>query len=207
VTEGQGPNECGNEPTHQKPNPLYNQFEQIHGPNIDADGNGDLFPDADGNTLLMVDVDTMFVGMQFMDKDDFKKHLRGYAIKKRFHYKLKPNDNDRIKFVCRFNKSQDCKFFIWASVTRGEPTFSVRRFNLKHTCSTQLKTRNRAANAEFVAEYLYDKLKRGDAMLLPYALKDQFFTTHNTNVPYHVAWGARTMTLERLMGAMMNLIS
>ncbi|KAI3921222.1 hypothetical protein MKW92_052833, partial [Papaver armeniacum] len=58
VTEVQGPNECGNEPTHRKPNPWYNQFVQIHGPDIDADDNGDLFPDADGNTLLMVDVDT-----------------------------------------------------------------------------------------------------------------------------------------------------
>ncbi|XP_026422201.1 uncharacterized protein LOC113318267 [Papaver somniferum] len=126
VTEVQGPNECGNEPTHQKLHPWYNQFEQVHGEDVDADGNGELFPDADGNTLLMVDVDTIFLGMQFMDKDDFKKHLRGYyAIKKRFQYKLKPNDNERIKVICRFNKSQDCKFFIWASVKPGEPTKKV----------------------------------------------------------------------------------
>ncbi|KAI3834931.1 hypothetical protein MKW98_016044, partial [Papaver atlanticum] len=37
------------------------------------------------------------------------------------------------------------------------------------------------------------------AMPLPYALKNQFFTTHNTNVPYHVAWRERTITLGRLI--------
>ncbi|KAI3956441.1 hypothetical protein MKX01_016854, partial [Papaver californicum] len=189
VTEVQGHKEQEPEDLrHVKKNSWYNQFEQVWGVDVGADNDGKLFPDDDGLPVIY-DVDTLFVGMQFMDKDDFKKHLRGYSIKKGFRYKLKPNDNERIKVICKFHKSQDCKFFIWASVTTGEPTFTVRRFNLKHTCKTDHKSMNKAANAQFEAEYLYDKLKREDPMSLTYSLKDQFFTTHNTNVPYHMAWG------------------
>ncbi|KAI3930897.1 hypothetical protein MKW92_050373, partial [Papaver armeniacum] len=147
VTEVQGPIECGDEPTHKKQHPWYNQFEQVYGEDVDADGNVELFPNADGNTLLRVDVDTMFVGMQFMKKAEFKKHLRGYAIKKIFQYKLKPNDNERIKVICGVQQiSRSASSLSRASVTSGEPTFTVRRFNLKHTCSTQ-QDQNRAANA------------------------------------------------------------
>ncbi|RZC57377.1 hypothetical protein C5167_004681, partial [Papaver somniferum] len=57
---------------------------------------------------------------------------------------------------------------------------------------------NRTTNAEFVAQFLYDKLKRGDSMPSPYNLQDQFHTLHNTSVPYHVAWRATTKTLEKV---------
>ncbi|KAI3995793.1 hypothetical protein MKX01_007272 [Papaver californicum] len=120
VTEVQG-HEGG---PAEKKNAWYNQFEQVWGGDIDADNDGELFFD-DSAIPFMYDVDILFVGMQFMGKADFKKHLRGYAIKKGFQYRLNPYDNGKIKVICKFNKSQDCKFFIWTSVTTGEPTFTV----------------------------------------------------------------------------------
>ncbi|KAI3969644.1 hypothetical protein MKX01_020205, partial [Papaver californicum] len=109
--------------------------------------------DENGDAEVFADVDTMFVGMEFMDMAEFKKHLRGYAIKKGFQYKLNPNDKERIRVNCKFNKSLSCKFFKYASAKMGEPTFIVRKFNLKHTCVNDHLSRNRAANADFIAEY------------------------------------------------------
>ncbi|XP_026396331.1 uncharacterized protein LOC113290963 [Papaver somniferum] len=98
-----------------------------------------------------------------MDSQDFKRHLREYAMKEKFQYRLKPNDKERIKVNCL--------------------------------------TRNRTTNVEFVAQFLYDKLKNGDPMPNPFSLQDQLHTTHNTSVPYHVAWRSRTKILERVNGS------
>lgn len=153
-----------------------------------------------GDAKEFVDVDTVFVGMEFMDSKDFKNQGI-YVIKKGFQYKLKPNAKERVKVICKYNKSQGCKGFIYASVRTGESTFVVRKFNLNHTYVTDHLSRNRAVNAEFVAQYLYDKIKRGDSMPLPCSPCNQFHTTHDTSIPYHVAGRARTMTLERLDGS------
>ncbi|KAI3878042.1 hypothetical protein MKW92_017935, partial [Papaver armeniacum] len=177
-----------------------NQYEQVWGPHVQVAERSSAFDDETGDAEEFVDVDTMFVGMEFMDKKDFKKHLRAYAVKKKFQYKLKPNNKERIKVNCKYNKSQSCEFFIYASVRCHEPTFILRKMNLEHTCVTEGVTRNRTTNAEFVAQFLYDKLKSGDLMPSRFSLQDQFRTTHNTSVPYHVAWRARTKTLERVNG-------
>ncbi|XP_026442472.1 uncharacterized protein LOC113342022 [Papaver somniferum] len=178
-----------------------NQYEKVWGAHVEAAERLTEFDDDTGNTEKFVDVDTMFVGMEFMDKQDFKRHLRAYTVKEKFQYRLKPNDKDRIKVNCKYNKSQGCEFFIYASVRCHEPTFIVRKFNLEHTCVTEGVTKNRTANAEFVAQFLYDKLKNGDPMSNPLSLQNQFHTTHNTSVPYHVAWRSRTKILERVNGS------
>ncbi|KAI3947342.1 hypothetical protein MKW92_015431, partial [Papaver armeniacum] len=73
------------------------QYEQVWGPHVeDAERTCD-FDDDTGNAEQFIDVDTMFVGMEFMDRKDLKNHLRGYAVKKKIQYRLRPNDAERIK--------------------------------------------------------------------------------------------------------------
>ncbi|XP_026434975.1 uncharacterized protein LOC113332669 [Papaver somniferum] len=136
----------------------------VWGSHVEAAERTSAFDDDTGDADEFLDVDTMFVGMEFMDRKDFKKHLRACAVKKKFQYKLRPNDKESIKVNCKYNKSQSCEFFIYASVRTGEPTFILRKMNLEHTCVTEGVTRNRTSNAEFVAQFLYDKLKNGDPM-------------------------------------------
>lgn len=83
-----------------------NQYEKVWGPHVEAAERTCAFDDDTGDAEEFVDVDTMFVGMEFMDRKDFKNHLRAYTVKNKFQYKLKPNDKERIKVNCKYNKSQ-----------------------------------------------------------------------------------------------------
>ncbi|KAI3988363.1 hypothetical protein MKX01_012152, partial [Papaver californicum] len=125
------------------------------------------------------------VGMQFGDKLQFKKHLRAYAVIIFFQYVLNPCDTNRIRVKYRFHKSKECKFQIFASNTKGEKTFTVRSVNLKHTCIGDPESRNKSANPEFVAQYMFEKMKTGGKIEQPWDIIDDFYTTHNTTLSYH----------------------
>ncbi|XP_026450784.1 uncharacterized protein LOC113350895 [Papaver somniferum] len=176
---------------------FYQEWDQEWGPDI-ADMDEDFFPVDDGPVVYNPDV--MEVGMQFEDKIQFKKHLRTYPVIKKFQYILKPCDNRRIRVKCRYHKSEGCKFEIFASNTKGEKTFTVRSMNLEHTCVGDPFSRNKSANAEFVAQYLFKKLKTGGFLQHPWDVADEFYTSHNTSLLYHVAWKPRTMCLEKMHG-------
>ncbi|KAI3993760.1 hypothetical protein MKX01_002773, partial [Papaver californicum] len=90
----------------------YKQFEQVWGTHVNV-GKNELFPDAwNGPPEVNYEVDTMYVVMQIIDNAEFKKHLRAYAVKKGFQYKMNPCDKEIIKVLCKFDKSQSCQFFI-----------------------------------------------------------------------------------------------
>ncbi|KAI3917492.1 hypothetical protein MKW92_003508, partial [Papaver armeniacum] len=161
---------------------FYQQWDQEWGPHI-ADRDEEFFPIDDGPVMYQPDL--MEVGMQFEDKFQFKKHLRSYAVIKKFQYILKPCDNIRIRVKCRYHKSEGCKFQIFASNTKGEKTFTVRSMNPEHTCVGYPESRNKSANAEFVAQYLFEKLKTGGFLQQTWDIADEFYTSHNTSLPYH----------------------
>ncbi|KAI3882510.1 hypothetical protein MKW92_046244, partial [Papaver armeniacum] len=81
-------------------------YEQVWGSHVKAAERTSAFYDDTRDAKEFVDVDTMFVGMEFMDRKYFKKHLRAYAVKKKFQDKLRPNDKERIKVNCKYNKSR-----------------------------------------------------------------------------------------------------
>ncbi|RZC44863.1 hypothetical protein C5167_037812 [Papaver somniferum] len=81
------------------------QYEQVWEPHVEDVERTCDFDDDTGNGEQFIDVDIIFVGMEFMDRKDFKNHLRGYAVNKKFQYKLRPNDAERIKVNCKYNKS------------------------------------------------------------------------------------------------------
>ncbi|XP_026458270.1 uncharacterized protein LOC113358799 isoform X2 [Papaver somniferum] len=144
------------------------------------------------------------VGTQFSDKMAFKRHLRAYCVQHGTQYKLKKSDNLRIRAVCKFSGPPiNCEWFMYARKLPNEPTFNLKGFSLDHTCIGDPLGRNSSANPEFVAQCVIEKLKTSTSSVLPKPaeIANDFWTSHNTLIPYHVAWKARNIVLEKINGS------
>ncbi|XP_026408429.1 uncharacterized protein LOC113303600 isoform X2 [Papaver somniferum] len=92
---------------------------------------------------------------------------------------------------------------MYARKLPNEPQFSIKGFCLEHTCIGDPLGRNSSANPEFVARCVIEKLKTSTASVLPKPaeIANDFWTSHNTLIPYHVAWKARNIVLEKINGS------
>ncbi|KAI3939988.1 hypothetical protein MKW98_029764, partial [Papaver atlanticum] len=168
----------------------FNDYEDIFGE--DSLDNGELFPE-DAGVEQVVEPGLVEVGTQFSDKLAFKRHLRAYC-----------SDNLRIRVVCKFSGPPiNCQWFMYVRKLPNEPTFSIKGFCLEHTCIGNPLGRNSSANPEFVAQCVIEKLKTSTASVLPKPaeIANDFWTSHNTLIPYHVAWKARNIMLEKINGS------
>ncbi|XP_026415861.1 uncharacterized protein LOC113311233 [Papaver somniferum] len=136
--------------------------------------NPELFPEPENEVQVVAD-DRIDEGMEFPDKTAFKKHLRKYCVSTRK--------------ICRR--------------IPGEATWSIRDFQLHHTCIGDPYGRNSCENPEFVAQHVINKLREshGKTVPKPSDIAAEFWTSHNTLIPYHVAWKARNNVLERINGS------
>ncbi|KAI3937682.1 hypothetical protein MKW98_028024, partial [Papaver atlanticum] len=178
----------------------FNDYEDVFGE--DSLDNGELFPE-DAGVEQVVEPGLVEVGTQFSDKLAFKRHLRAYCVQHGTQYKLKKSDNLRIRVVCKFSGSPiNCQWFMYARKLPNEPTFSIKGFCLEHTCIGDPLGRNSSANPKFIAQCVIQKLKTSTASVLPKPaeIANDFWTSHNTLIPYHVAWKAKNIVLEKING-------
>ncbi|XP_074341907.1 uncharacterized protein LOC141679303 [Apium graveolens] len=148
--------------------------------------------------------DKIDVGLQFLDRTDFQKHLRKYCVSNRIVCKFHRSDNIRIKAVYQnFGQQIMCPWFVYTRKIPGEPTWSIRKCDLHHTCVGDPSGKNSSANHEFLAEYLIEKMKKSHSKIIPKPneIADEFRTSHNTLIPYHVASKARNNVLEKINGS------
>ncbi|KAI3888099.1 hypothetical protein MKW92_001944, partial [Papaver armeniacum] len=146
------------------PREWFYDYEDIFGE--DPLDNEELFPE-DAGVEQVVEPGLVEVGTQFSDKLAFKRHL---------------DDNLRIRAVCKFSGPPiNCQWFMYARKLPNEPTFNIKGFCLEHTCIGDPLGRNSSANPEFVAQCVIENLAE---------IANDFWTSHNTLIPYHVAWKA-----------------
>ncbi|XP_026378442.1 uncharacterized protein LOC113272862 [Papaver somniferum] len=162
----------------------------------------ELFPEPENEIQVVVD-DRIDEGMEFPDKTAFKRHLRNM-------YLLGQNAGlVRViilesRRVCKgFGEPILCPWYISARRIPGEATWSIRDFHLHHTCIGDPYGRNSCANPEFVAQHVINKLRESHVKNVPKPseIAAEFWTSHNTLIPYHVAWKARNNVLERINGS------
>ncbi|KAI3948182.1 hypothetical protein MKX01_014781, partial [Papaver californicum] len=108
----------------------------------------------------------------------------------------------QVRSLCRFRDDYECKWFVYATRVKGEPTFVVRSVNLTHTCVGDPKSFNRYADPEYVKNIVLEKLKISSRPLItkPRQIENNFCVSHNINIPYICAWNARNLVLEELFG-------
>ncbi|XP_026436158.1 uncharacterized protein LOC113334022 [Papaver somniferum] len=88
---------------------------------------------------------------------------------------------------------------------KGEGTsFTLRSWNLKHTCNENVKGENKCANPTFVADLYMERLETlGNKNNIPdpESLENEFNKTMKVNIKYHTAWRARNIVLQNLYGS------
>ncbi|KAI3858826.1 hypothetical protein MKX03_015763, partial [Papaver bracteatum] len=179
----------------------FNDYEDVFGE--DSLDNGELFPE-DAGVEKVVKPGLIEVGTQFSDKLAFKRHLRAFCVQHGTQYKLKKSDSLRIRVMCKlYEPPINCQWFMYARKLPNEPAFSIKGFCLEHTCIGDPLGRNSSANPEFVAQCVLEKLKTSTASILPKPaeIANDFWTSHNTLIPYHVAWKSRNIVLEKINGS------
>ncbi|XP_026415797.1 uncharacterized protein LOC113311162 [Papaver somniferum] len=95
--------------------------------------------------------------------------------------------------------------FIYGRVLKGEgTTFTLRSWNVKHTCNGNVKGENICANPEFVADWYMKSLETlGNKNKIPdpESLANEFNKTMKVNIKYHTTWRARNIVLQNLHGS------
>ncbi|KAI3995759.1 hypothetical protein MKX01_007238 [Papaver californicum] len=169
--------------------------------NYDSGEEGELFPEFE--EVEDIPDGEVRVGLQFSDNLDFKMFLRQYAVRNQLQYKFLKSDSLRIRVVCKFKETYNCGFFIYARKLPRVKTFKIRGFSDNHNCICDKLGRNGSANPGFVAAHVLEKMKISTTAEIPKArqIKDEFWTSHNTDISYNVAWRARNIVLEMRNGS------
>ncbi|KAI3992434.1 hypothetical protein MKX01_022525 [Papaver californicum] len=169
--------------------------------NYDSGEEGELFPEIE--EVEDIPDGEVRVGLQFSDNLDFKMFLRQYAVRNQLQYKFLKSDSLRIRVVSKFKETYNCGFFIYARKLPRVKTFKIRGFSDNHNCIGDKLGRNGSANPGFVATHVLEKMKISTTAEIPKArqIKDEFWTSHNTDISYNVAWRARNIVLEMRNGS------
>ncbi|XP_026378373.1 uncharacterized protein LOC113272791 [Papaver somniferum] len=91
-------------------------------------------------------------------------------------------------------------------VKKGEgKTFTLRGFNVTHTCNGDKDDLNNIANPKYASEWYYENMKTelgiNEPVPCPDDLATQFNKSRRVNIKYHIAWRARVKVLEKLHGS------
>ncbi|XP_043695623.1 uncharacterized protein LOC122646191 [Telopea speciosissima] len=90
------------------------------------------------------------VGMTFNCVQQYRTHLKNYAIQEGFEIYRQKNERTRVNVVCA---NDGCPWRIHASLANDGKTFIVRTYADKHTCSGR-KTKLAAVNSRWIAAKL-----------------------------------------------------
>ncbi|KAI3929643.1 hypothetical protein MKX01_025811 [Papaver californicum] len=143
----------------------YKRFQPDIRKHIEEEDELPLFPEEE--EIPAVEPGKMMVKYSFNDKKHFKRHLKSYCVFHNCQFKLKKSCSNQVRALCRFKDDYECKWFVYATRVKGEPTFVVRSVNLTHTCVGDPKSFNRSADPEYVKNIVLEKLKISSGSLIP----------------------------------------
>ncbi|KAF5175802.1 hypothetical protein FRX31_034611, partial [Thalictrum thalictroides] len=91
----------------------------------------------------------LFVDQTWQDIYVCRQHLRDYAVEKRFEYKYKKNDSDKIILLCK--QHPVCQWRVLVARTNDKHTMECRKIEGRHTCIGDVTDKNRMATAPWIA--------------------------------------------------------
>ncbi|XP_026428189.1 uncharacterized protein LOC113324063 [Papaver somniferum] len=137
----------------------------------------------------------------FKDEEDEEMFPEGITFEQVDPYSLVKGS----KFVSKNAFKKHLRAYCVKHRHQGEgTTFTLRSWNVKHTCNGNVKGENRCANPEFVADWYMQRLETlGNKNKIPdlVSLENEFNKTMKVNIKYHTAWRARNIVLQNLHGS------
>lgn len=190
-----------NGPQANEPCPTA-EFEKEYAEHFRQEEEEDLFQEEIGEEFNPT---KLVVGTKYVDKNEFKKHVRHFCVMNGHEFVWNKCDNKQQRAVCVNCEKTECKFFIYGIKRKGEgDTFTLRGYNIEHNHQGRGDGYNRSAIPPYVADWYMEKRKESgcDAEIpCPYDLAAQFKRDTKVTIAYHTAWRARVMVLEKLYGS------
>ncbi|XP_026384000.1 uncharacterized protein LOC113279520 [Papaver somniferum] len=137
-------------------------------------------------------------GMAFGNMQDYKDHLREYAVLKQRDFKVKKADKKRHFSYFTYKDTQNCAWMVNARKLPDEddPTVTVRECNTEHTCKNPNEDYSRKCNAKFVAKYLLKTMDVASPVDKAADIANKIIRPRlQTDIPKWVANNARKLVL------------
>jgi hypothetical protein len=136
----------------------------------------------------------MCVKMCFTSVHQFRDALINLHIAQSRNYRYHRNSNVRVIVQCIKDK---CPFYCAASEIKGEKTFVIRKMHIDHTCETT--TDSTRVSARWLAR-TYENAFRSDPNASIQTLIDSCRQQHGVEVPKMMAYRAKNMALDAVLG-------
>ncbi|XP_020263223.1 uncharacterized protein LOC109839203 [Asparagus officinalis] len=139
-------------------------------------------------------------GQRFESAKELRLVLLYYSMAKKFEYLFTKNEPKRIRVVCRFKKSQNCSWMLFASPTQNENRLEIKTFVDKHVCGNHGNNAGQSrASRQFIATQVLPALKvRPD--LRPIDVQKEFLSSYGLRVDYSKIWWGKERAQEQLYG-------
>ncbi|KAE8775421.1 wd repeat-containing protein 43 [Hordeum vulgare] len=128
------------------------------------------------------------------DQHQFREALLNLHITQGRNFKYHSNLDQRIIVQC---KQEHCNFFMVATAIKGETTFVIKKIRIEHTCPVSTDTTR--VRAKWLA-VKYESLFRSDITTGIHTLIDACMEKYNVDVPKSMAYRAKNLAIEALLG-------
>ncbi|KAE8806570.1 hypothetical protein D1007_17386 [Hordeum vulgare] len=138
------------------------------------------------------------MSMCFKNRQQFREALLSLHITHARNFRYHRNSHKRIIACC---KQEKCKFCIVAALIKGENTFAIKKMRLQHTRHTS--TEFSWVSPKWLAK-TYESLFRSDPSTSITTLIDRCQENYGVDVPRHMAYRAKNLDVEVVLGEHMR---
>ncbi|KAL2479640.1 SWIM-type domain-containing protein [Abeliophyllum distichum] len=127
---------------------------------------------------------------------EFKDALCKFSIERRFKFDYMRNNNGRVEAQCSNRYSDDCRWYICATVSKVSGFCYIRKLVNEHSCPIVLmKEKSERLSCKVISGLIVDIL-REKPTLCSNDIVSHFLTNYGYTISYEKAWNA----LERAKG-------
>ncbi|KAF6151970.1 hypothetical protein GIB67_010544 [Kingdonia uniflora] len=148
------------------------------------------------NTLVEV-YEELKVGMEWHTVYEARKHLRRFAIVNRFSFKQVKNKGYRLRYKCI---EKVCKWLIYVRRQNDGHTMRLMNGVFVHNCRRKPGTKNRLANALWVANEIEETV-RDMKTFSPQDAITIISRRYGIDLSYFTAWNVKTICMEIIVGS------
>ncbi|KAL9308344.1 putative transposase, MuDR, plant, Zinc finger, SWIM-type [Arabidopsis thaliana] len=144
------------------------------------------------------DVDSLFIGKFFKDKDEMVFTLRMFAVNHSFEFHTVKSDLTRYVLHCI---DENCSWRLRATRAGGSESYVIRKYVSHHSCDSSLRNvSHRQASARTLGRLISNHFEGGKLPLRPKQLMEIFRKDHGIGINYSKAWRVQEHATELARG-------
>lgn len=140
----------------------------------------------------------IYIGQQFENKHELKKHIHLYALKHNFEFRVKSSSKKRWYVLC---KDERCTWRL-RGVVQWSEMWEITSYEGKHSCGRVVRTEGHRGAAPWVIGHVFkDKYSINSmAEYSAHNVREEVKTRWGVNVSYLKAWRSREKAIGYVRG-------